>query len=185
MVFLMLMAFVQLAIVMSLLIVVIRERWPWLLAAAFIINEATLLYFWAAPLCGQDPYSLWYLFWVGPLLQLVSGVLLNLFLPPLPARLRSVCHPLWLMLVYLLILFLWIPFVIFGFFIGDLLLINKSEIFVYFIKMIVSFLGVTLLFIYLYRAGCSCKYTSADLWAWWVSEPGDNKGSGSPRDGSH
>lgn len=190
MVFLIIMVLVQLAVVIPLLVVVIRERWPWLLSVAFVINEATILYFWAAPLMGQDPFSVGYLFWfwTGPVSTLVCGILLNLVLPPLPTRLARICHPQGLILVYLLILFLWAPFVFFGFFIGDIFLsnnyINYSQYVTAIFQIFLAWLGLTLLFAYLYRAARRSGQTFPDLWEclweWWIGriepriEPNEN-----------
>lgn len=157
MAFIILMAFLAALGLVFLLIEVIRERWHWLLTTPFVITEATFLYFWAAPLLGQDPYPmLEYLLWASSVSSLASGVFLNWALPPLPTRLTRICHPLALILAYLLIIFLWIPFIIFGVFIGELTnttsYLNK---FLFFCLM--TWLGFTLIFVYLYRAG-------RDLW---------------------
>lgn len=173
MMFLIIMVLFQLIVLIPLLVMVIRERWPWLLSAAFVVNEATLLYFWAAPCVEQDPFSAVYLFYAGPVSALVCGVLLNWVLPPLPTRLAQVCHPQGLILVYALVLFLWAPFVVFAFFIGSESVNNNYIISFQYVETMIQiflmWLGFTLLFLYLYRAARRSAPTAPDLLDWGIS----------------
>ncbi|MCS7066162.1 MAG: hypothetical protein NZL85_07805 [Fimbriimonadales bacterium] len=162
------MVVIQLAVIIPLLIVAIRERWPWLLSGAFVIGEATFLAFWAAPLFGKDPYAMTYLFWAGPIATFVSGIWLNISLPPLPPQLVRRCHPYGLILVYLLIMVIWLPLVFFGLFLGEIVGVGLLQRVEAGIQAFLFGFGVTLIFVYLYRAVKLSGHPFPEIWTWFT-----------------